>query len=104
MSTPFNKASYPNATTTYYEFAARGGMPAVKLTWYNGGLTPPNPRKWRDEERLNGEGGILYIGSKGKLLQNTYGDRPRLLPADRATTRTARRRKRWRACRTSRTR
>ena len=59
-------------------------MPAVKLTWYDGGLTPPKPEEMGDEERLNGEGGILYIGSKGKMLQNTYGGRPRLLPMDRA--------------------
>ena len=36
----------PTATTTYYEFPARGNMPAVKLTWYDGGLTPPKPRRW----------------------------------------------------------
>src|SRR5581483_503826 len=33
ISTPFNKATYPNATTTYYEFAARSGMPPVKMVW-----------------------------------------------------------------------
>jgi hypothetical protein len=43
---------------------------------------PPRPEEIGDE-RLNGEGGILYIGSKGKMLQNTYGQRPRLLPAER---------------------
>jgi len=78
-STPFNGVCYPSATTTYYEFPARGGMPAVKMTWYDGGFAPPKP----DEigaETLNGEGGILYIGSKGKMLQNTYGANPRLLP------------------------
>ena len=32
------------------------------------------------DETLNGEGGILYIGSKGKMLQDTYGLNPRLLP------------------------
>ncbi len=83
ISTPFNKLSFPNATTTYYEFAARGSMPAVKLTWYDGGLTPAKPEEMADEERLNGEGGILYIGTKGKMLQNTYGGRPRLLPMSR---------------------
>ena len=74
---------FPNATTTYYEFAARGSMPAVKLTWYDGGLTPAKPDEMAEEERLNGEGGILYIGTKGKMLQNTYGGRPRLLPMSR---------------------
>jgi predicted dehydrogenase len=79
LSTPFNRATYPSATTTYYDFPARGSMPAVKLTWYDGGLTPPKPEEIGDE-RLNGEGGILYIGSKGKMLQDTYGVQPRLLP------------------------
>ena len=79
LSTPFNRVCYPHATTTYYEFPARGTMPAVKLTWYDGGLTPPKPVEIGDEA-LNGEGGILYVGSKGKMLQDTYGLRPRLLP------------------------
>jgi hypothetical protein len=82
ISTPFNGVCYPNATMTYYEFPARGTMPPVKLTWYDGGFMPPRPDEIGDE-KLNGEGGILYIGSKGKMLQNTYGQRPRLLPADR---------------------
>ncbi len=78
-STPFNAASYPSATTTYYEFPARGSMPPVKLTWYDGGFTPPKPDEIGDEN-LNGEGGIIYIGSKGKMMQETYGLNPRLLP------------------------
>ena len=80
-STPFNGISYPNATTTYYEFAARENMPAVKLTWYDGGLTPPKPFEMGDV-KLEGEGGVLYVGTKGKMLQNTYGARPRLLPVE----------------------
>ena len=79
ISTPFNGATFPSATTTYYEFAARGNMPPVKLTWYDGGFTPPKPEEI-GEERLNGEGGVLYIGTKGKMLQDTYGVNPRLLP------------------------
>jgi predicted dehydrogenase len=81
-STPFNGVCYPNATRTDYEFPARKGMPAVKLVWYDGGLMPPRPEEL-GEERLNGEGGILYIGTKGKLIQNTYGQRPRLLPFEK---------------------
>jgi predicted dehydrogenase len=79
ISTPFNKASYPAATTTYYEFAARENMPAVKLTWYDGGLVPPKPEELGDE-RVDPAGGVLYIGSKGKLVHETYGNKPRLLP------------------------
>jgi predicted dehydrogenase len=81
ISTPFNGLSYPHATTTYYEFAAREGMPPVKLTWYDGGFMPQRPVEMGDV-KLEGEGGVLYVGSKGKMLQNNTGARPRLLPVE----------------------
>jgi hypothetical protein len=86
ISTPFNGASYPLATQTYYEFPAREAttarvaMPPVKLTWYDGGLLPPKPVELPDNEQLNKGGGALLVGTKGKLLHDTYGLRPRLLP------------------------
>jgi predicted dehydrogenase len=78
-STPFNGVSYPQATLTFYEFPARGPLPPVKLTWYDGGLMPNKPAELGDEE-LKREGGALLIGTKGKLIHETYGLRPRLLP------------------------
>jgi predicted dehydrogenase len=78
-STPYNRDTYPMACTTYYEFPAKGARPAVKMTWYDGGLTPPKPVEIGEEE-LNKGGGVLYIGSKGKLMHDTYGFNPRLLP------------------------
>ena len=82
ISTPFKQVSYPNAETVYYEFPARKGMPPVKLVWYDGGLMPPKPEEL-GEEPMVGEGGVIYFGSKGKMIQNTYGARPRLLPVER---------------------
>ncbi|MBA2355259.1 MAG: Gfo/Idh/MocA family oxidoreductase [Acidobacteria bacterium] len=79
QSTPYNKATYPMATTTYYEFPARGAMPPVKLSWYDGGLLPPKPEDLGADEFDKG-GGVLYIGSKGKLMHGTYAQNPRLLP------------------------
>jgi predicted dehydrogenase len=79
VSTAFNKASYPMATTTHYEFPARGSMPPVKLIWYDGGLMPPRPAEL-GEEALKPEGGAILIGSKGKLIYDTYGQNSRLLP------------------------
>jgi predicted dehydrogenase len=79
VSTPFNKACFPMATMTFYEFAARGSMPPVKMTWYDGNFKPNKPEELEGEE-LNGEGGVIYVGSKGKLIHQTYGAKPRLLP------------------------
>ena len=77
-ATPFNRVSYPGATTTYYELPSKKGR--VKLTWYDGGLMPPDPEELQGKQ-LNAGGGILYVGKKGKLLQD--GDMPRLLPVSR---------------------
>src|SRR6478735_5646582 len=78
-STPYNHDTYPMSCTTYYQFPAKGSRPAVKLTWYDGGQTPPKPEELGEEE-LNKRGGVLFIGTKGKLLHDTYGFNPRLLP------------------------
>ena len=78
-STPYNKETYPLATTTYYEFPAKGARPAVNMTWYDGGLLPPKPVEMGEEE-FNKGGGVLFVGTKGKLLHDTYGYNPRLLP------------------------
>ena len=80
-STPFNGATYPDATTTHYEFAKRGNLPPVTLEWYDGGLMPSDPPEL-EGAKLNPGGGILYIGKKGKLLQESSAP-PRLLPASR---------------------
>jgi predicted dehydrogenase len=79
VSTPFSGSCFPMATTTYYEFPARGARPAVKMTWYDGGLLPPRPVEM-GEEKLNATGGAILVGSKGKLMYDTYGLKPRLLP------------------------
>ncbi len=79
LSTPFNRVSFPHATMSFYEFPARGHMPPVKLTWYDGGFLPPKPLEIGEEE-LKKEGGALLVGTKGKLIHDTYGANPRLLP------------------------
>jgi predicted dehydrogenase len=87
-STSFNEASWPNASMTFYEFPARtvenmGERPAVRMTWYDGGLRPPRPNELAEDEDLNPGGGVLYVGTEGKLLHDTYGGNPRLLPVQR---------------------
>ena len=83
-STSFNEASWPNASMTFYDFPAgtvenMGERPAVRMTWYDGGLRPPRPNELAEGEDLNPGGGVLYVGTEGKLLHDTYGGNPRLL-------------------------
>lgn len=74
--------TYPLAMTVHYEFPARGTMPPVRLTWYDGGLMPPRPPQLPDDLALNREGGVIFMGTKGILMHETYGAKPTLFPAE----------------------
>jgi hypothetical protein len=65
----------------YYEFPARGELPPVKLTWYDGGLLPPTPAEMPAGQKLP-DNGVLYIGSKGKMYHGSHGGMPQLLPGE----------------------
>ena len=48
-------------------------------------MFPPRPEEL-GETRLNPTGGVLYYGSKGKLMHDTYGFNPKVLPQALADT------------------
>ncbi len=79
--------SYPLASIVRYDFAARGDMPPVKFTWYDGGLKPTRPDELEEGRPLKGEGeedeGLLFIGDGGKILCSFNGGHPALIPASR---------------------
>ena len=74
-----NFDSYPIAAIITYEFPARGQLPPVKMTWYDGGLMPPTPSEMTAGQRLP-DNGVLYVGSKGKMFHSSHGGMPQLLP------------------------
>ena len=67
ISTLVNSETYPVASVVHYQFPARGEQPAVKLTWYDGGMRPPRPDELEDDRQM-GTNGALFIGDKGKML------------------------------------
>ena len=85
VSSPVNRETGPVASIIRYEFPARGEMPPVKLTWYDGGLLPPRPEELEPGRRLGNEnGGILYIGDKGKIMaSDENAQSPCLIPQSR---------------------
>ncbi len=77
----FNRETYPIAAIITYQFPERtnGRLPPVTMTWYDGGLMPPTPIEMPNNQRLP-ENGVLYIGTKGKMIHGSHGGMPRLLP------------------------
>jgi len=74
--------TFPQASIIHFHFPARGEMPPVKLTWYDGGLKPPRPEELEASRGLPEEG-LLFIGSSGKILCRFSGGSPRLIPEER---------------------
>jgi predicted dehydrogenase len=71
--------SPPTASVVTYRFPARGAMPPVKLTWYDGGLQPPLPPDWEPNRPL-GENGTFIVGSKATVLAGTYYESVQIIP------------------------
>ncbi|HWI57178.1 MAG TPA: Gfo/Idh/MocA family oxidoreductase, partial [Bacillota bacterium] len=58
--------SAPLASIVTYDFPARSDMPPVRITWFDGGLKPPAPVEMGNQPLP--EEGVLYLGSRGKML------------------------------------
>jgi predicted dehydrogenase len=75
-----NTVSAPKWSIVTYEFPARGSLPPLKLTWYDGGKKPPRPPELEADKELPG-GGVIYRGDKSVMLvTGDYSNSPRLIP------------------------
>ncbi len=78
---PFSRETYPQKTIVKWELPARGDLPAVTVTWYDGENRPPRPQELDQGRELPDQGG-LYYGDKGVILL-PHGGSPRLIPEAR---------------------
>jgi predicted dehydrogenase len=76
-STDRYEETYPMASIVHYDFPARGDMPPVEFTWYDGGLKPPQPEELQGPADVEG---LLFVGEAGKILCQFNGAHPRLIP------------------------
>lgn len=76
--------SCPPASIVHLTFPAKNNKPPIKLTWMDGGLLPERPEELLPDEPFGDwDGGLLFIGTKGKMLFDGYGKNPRLLPSSK---------------------
>ena len=73
--------SCPPASIIHLNYPRTKGTGSVKVTWMDGGLLPQRPDELLPDEPMgNWDGGVLFEGTKGKILADCYGANPRLLP------------------------
>jgi predicted dehydrogenase len=69
----------PASMTAVYEYGPRGDMPACKLTWHQG---THKPQIWKDKGIPQFANGVLFIGTKGRMLLSDYNKHVLLPEAD----------------------
>ncbi|PWT99825.1 MAG: oxidoreductase [Bacteroidetes bacterium] len=76
-----NQDSCPPSSIIHLDYPRTDGKGNIKVSWYDGGLLPQRPDELLPEEAFgNWDGGVLFEGTKGKILADCYGANPRLLP------------------------
>ena len=68
----------PASMTATYEYGPREGMPACKLSWYQG---EDKPQIWKDKGIPQWDSAVLFVGDKGMLLSDYT--KHMLLPEDK---------------------
>jgi predicted dehydrogenase len=77
LGPPVSPETAPDRMVVKYQFPARGELPPVSLTWYQGGERPAT----LSYLKLGGwNNGVLFVGEKGMLVAD-YG-RKKLLPEE----------------------
>ncbi|HYH56845.1 MAG TPA: gfo/Idh/MocA family oxidoreductase, partial [Anseongella sp.] len=73
--------SFPPSSKIHMQFPARENLPPVEMVWYDGGIKPKRPDELgADEPMGEWDGGIIFEGSRGKLMAGLFGRNPTLLP------------------------
>ena len=78
-SSPYSTDYMPLCEMVTYEFPARGDMPAVKVTWCDGGLRPPRPEGLEAGRAMKD---ATYYGDKGIMTHGSHGAMPELIPGN----------------------
>jgi predicted dehydrogenase len=77
--------SCPAASSIKLRFPGKDGKPDVRMYWMDGGIRPERPDELGPDELFGDKdgGGLLIVGTKGKMMAETYGANPKLLPTSR---------------------
>ena len=71
----------PAASTVALKFIDKKTNKPIHIHWSDGGIQPELPEELGANEMMgDGGNGVLFVGTKGKMMCSTYGADPKLLP------------------------
>jgi predicted dehydrogenase len=79
-----NADSCPPSSIIHLTYPVKTGNGTIKVTWMDGGLLPERPDELLPSEMMGSwDGGVIFEGTKGKMMCGCYGANPTLLPTKR---------------------
>ncbi len=96
VSTPYvdnwQQAYYPKSgpvsSSSHLKFKGKSGQDII-VNWMDGGIQPARPEELGPNEIMGGKGdvgnGVIFEGTKGKMMCGVYGQDPQLLPTSRTS-------------------
>ena len=79
-----NTDGFPPSAKSYIQFPRRGSLVPLKMIWYDGGIKPERPAELLPDEPMGeNSGGMIFEGTKGKLMAGIWGKNATLLPTSR---------------------
>ena len=75
-----NDAAFPYSCTYKFGFPEQENLPAFDLYWYDGGIKPFPPEELAMDDRDIPAEGLLFVGTKGKIMAGFQGSNPEILP------------------------
>jgi predicted dehydrogenase len=79
------KYTFPKVSVLRWDFPARGSMPPVSVYWHDGLMKQPEIQGVPAGELIGDSdtNGSIFIGDKGMVTTGCYGERTRLVPAEK---------------------
>jgi hypothetical protein len=67
-----NDFSFPLASSVRFKYPASSKCPAIDLFWYDGGMRPPTPKEFYDNNIAFPSEGMMFVGDKGIIMSSEF--------------------------------
>lgn len=67
-----NDFAFPFASTVRFKYPAKNNRPAVDLIWYEGGMRPPTPKEFYDQDIEFPSEGMMFVGDNGIIMSSQF--------------------------------
>ena len=81
-----NDVAFPLSCIIRFKFDAQPNLPPFELFWYDGGMRPANPDEYSASGKSLEREGMMFVGTRGKIIAGFRGENPVLVSENKILT------------------